>query len=164
MNIKREWVTPITTGAFFLSAATGILLFFHMNSGAIKVVHEWLSWILVGGVVLHMVPNFSGLKMRLSTKRGTLIVGAFAAILAVSILLPTGKHGEPPFMQPVRALSQAPLTTLAQVAQIPPQQLLERLSKAGLQPVSDQQKLSELTGDDMRKQLRVLSLVLSENN
>ncbi|MFA5191090.1 MAG: DUF4405 domain-containing protein [Verrucomicrobiia bacterium] len=164
MNIKREWVTPITTGAFLLSAATGILLFFHMNSGAIKVVHEWLSWILVGGVALHMVPNFRGLKTCLSTKRGTLIVGAFAAILAVVIFLPAGKHGEPPFMQPIRALSQAPLTTLAQVAQIPPQQLLERLAKAGLQPVSDQQKLSELTGDDMRKQLRVLSLVLSENN
>lgn len=164
MNIKREWVTPVTAGAFLLSAVTGILIFFHLDSGATKIVHEWLSWILVGGVILHMVPNFRGLKTCLSTKRGTLIVGTFAAILAIGILLPAGKHGEPPFMQPVRALSQAPLTTLAQVAQVPPQQLLERLSKAGLQPVSDQQKLSDLTGNDTRKQLRVLSMVLSANN
>lgn len=162
--MKRAWITPVTAGAFLLSAVTGILMFFHVNSGATKVVHEWLSWILVGGVVLHMVPNFHGLKMCLSTKRGALIVGVFAAILAVSIVLPMGKQGEPPFMQPVRALSEAPLTTLAQVAQIPPQQLLERLSKAGLQPVSDQQKLSDLTGNDTRKQLRVLSMVLSANN
>jgi hypothetical protein len=162
MNINREWITPLTAGAFLLSAATGILIFFHIDSGANKFVHEWLSWALVCGVVFHVAINFKVLIKYLSTRRGMLIVGIFVAILAVSFV-PLGKKDEPPFILPIRALSQVPLTTLAQVAQISPQELMGRLSKAGIQPPSDQHKLSDLVGNDTRKQIHILHAVFSES-
>ena len=31
MNIRREWMTPITAGTFMLSAVTGVLIFFHSD-------------------------------------------------------------------------------------------------------------------------------------
>lgn len=162
MNIKREWVTPITVGAFLLTAATGILMFFHLSSGVGKFIHEWLSWILVGSVVLHAILNFAALKKYLSTKNGALIVGAFLVILLASFF-PTAKKSEPSFARPIRALSEVPLSTLANVAKLTPQQLLERLSQAGIQSTSEQQTLSELTGNDINKQARILNAILDKS-
>lgn len=160
MITRREWITPIAAGAFLLSAVTGILIFFHLDTGLNKIVHEWLSWILLGSVALHVMANFAGFKRHLGTRRGQILVGVFALVLLLSFV-PLGQKGEPPFVAPLRALSQAPLTILAQVAQISPEQLHERLAKAGLQPKSDQQSLSDLVGSDMRKQVQILGTLLA---
>jgi peptidoglycan/LPS O-acetylase OafA/YrhL len=161
MTIQREWVTPITVGAFLLSAVTGVLMFFHSDVGLNKVAHEWLSWALLVGVVLHVFANFNSFQRHLVTHRGQLLIGLFALILLLSFIGPPGK-GEPPFMQPIKALSAAPLTTLAQVAQLSPEQLRERLAKVGLQPSSNQQSLSDLIGPDMRKQVHILNTLFTE--
>lgn len=160
MKIQRSWVTPITAGAFLLSGVTGILIFFHIESGTGKFMHEWLGWVLLGAAALHVAANYAGLRSHLLTLRGQLLVGIFAIALLLSFV-PLGGEDEPPFMPPIRALSQAPLSTLAQVARISPEQLRDRLSKAGIQATSDQQTLSELAGPDMRKQMHVMESVFS---
>jgi len=50
-NKMREWATPVTIGAFGLIALTGVMLFFKVQYGMVKPVHEWLSWLLVIGAV-----------------------------------------------------------------------------------------------------------------
>lgn len=159
MTIQREWATPVAAGAFLLSAVTGVLIFFHVDSGLNKFAHEWLSWILLVGVALHVVANFGGFKRHLAARRGQWLMGVFALALLLSFF-GAGEKGEPPFAPPIRALAAAPLTTLAQVAGLTPEQLRERLNKAGLQPVSDQQSLSELTGPDLRRQVRTINGIL----
>lgn len=161
MAVQREWATPVAAGAFLLSAVTGVLIFFHIDSGLNKFVHEWLSWVLLGAVALHLVANFGGFKRHLVTRRGQVLMGAFALILALSFFSPAGQKSEPPFAPPIRALSAAPLTILAQVARLSPEQLRERLTTAGLQPTSDQQSLADLTGPDMRKQVKVMSTLFA---
>jgi hypothetical protein len=52
MKLQRQWIAPLTMGAFLLSAATGALMFFHLDSGLNKAAQEWLSWALLGGVAL----------------------------------------------------------------------------------------------------------------
>jgi len=161
MNLRREWITPITAGAFLLSAVTGVLIFFHIDTGLNKFAHEWLSWVLLGSVALHVAVNFIGFQNHLNARRGQMLIGAFALVLLLSFI-PAGKKGEPPFIAPIRALSQAPLTTLALVAQVSPEQLHERLAKAGLQPQSDQQSLNDLTGPDPKRQVHVLRMLLTD--
>lgn len=161
MNIQRNWVTPITAGAFLLTAVTGVLIFFHVDSGANKFVHEWLSWVLLGGALLHTAANFSGLKMHLRKPLGRTLIAVFVVALVLSFIPLGGGKSEPPFMAPVRALGDSSLTTLAQVAQVTPAQLRERLGKAGVQATSDDQTLSELVGPDARKQMNVLGRVFA---
>jgi hypothetical protein len=161
MTVQREWATPVAVGAFLLSAVTGVLIFFHIDSGLNKFVHEWLSWVLLGAVALHLVANFCGFKRHLVTRRGQVLMGAFALILTLSFVSPGGQESEPPFAPPIRALSAAPLTTLAQVARLRPEQLRERLTTAGLEPTSDQQRLADLIGPDMRKQVQVMSILFA---
>lgn len=164
MSIQRKWVTPITAGAFLLSAVTGVLIFFHLDSGADKPVHEWLGLLLIAAAILHVTANFAGLKLHLATLRGQLLIGAFVIVLLVSFTFIGNESGEPPFVQPIRALAQAPLTTLAQVAQVTPKELRTRLSQAGIESTSNAQSLSELVGVDTRKQMQVLGTVLTTVN
>jgi hypothetical protein len=159
MNIQRNWVTPITAGAFLLVGVTGVLIFFHIDSGANKFVHEWLSWVLLGGALLHTTANFTGLKMHLRKPLGRTLLGVFAVALALSFIPLGGGKSEPPFMAPVRALGESNMTTLAQVAQVTPAQLRDRLGKAGVHVNSDQQTLAELVGPDTHKQMNVLGRV-----
>ena len=165
MKITRDWITPITTGAFLLTAVTGILLFFHAATGLNKTVHEWLSWIFLLGAVLHLALNFESFKKYLTRRKGQVLVGSFVLILALSFL-PIGKghHHHSPFEPPIKALARTPLSTLAQVAGTSPEQLRERLSNKGIAVASYQQSLSELVGDDFRTQVHILKEVLEKGH
>ena len=43
----RESATPLTIGSFLLIAITGVLMFFHLDSGLNKLAHEWLGWAMI---------------------------------------------------------------------------------------------------------------------
>ncbi|EWS63204.1 hypothetical protein Y695_03563 [Hydrogenophaga sp. T4] len=42
MNLakQRPWITPLVMGSFALSAVTGVLMFFHLDTGLNKAAHE----------------------------------------------------------------------------------------------------------------------------
>lgn len=156
MNLSRDWVTPVTIGSFLLAAVTGVLMFFHIDTGLNKTAHEWLSWVLLAGVALHVTTNVLSFKRHLSGTRGRLLVGLFALVLGLSFLPLGGEGGEPPYVPPLRALGQAPLSVLGQVAKLSPEELNARLAKAGFTVRDDQQTLSDLVGPDTRKQVGVM--------
>lgn len=161
--MTREWITPITTGAFLLTAVTGVLLFFHAATGLNKAVHEWLSWVFLIGAILHLALNFAPFKNYLMQRKGQVLMGSFVLLLALSFF-PIGgeEHHAPPFVPPVRALAQAPLTILAEVAQTSPEQLRNHLASAGIAVDSDQQSISDLVGDDFGAQMHLLEDLLLE--
>ena len=164
MKMTRDWITPITTGAFLLTAVTGVLLFFHADTGLNKDVHEWLSWVFLIGAILHLVLNFASFKKHLTQRKGQVLMGSFVLLLALSFIPfeEEEHHGPPPFVPPIRALAHAPLSTLAQVAQTSPEQLRERLGHEGIIVDSDQQSISELVGDDFRDQVHILEDLLED--
>ncbi len=53
MKISREWATPLTIGVFGLMAATGLLMFFHLDNTLQKTAHEWLGWAMVANTLTH---------------------------------------------------------------------------------------------------------------
>jgi cytochrome b561 len=54
----REWATPLTIGSFLVIAVTGVLMFFHLDSGLNKLAHEWLAWAMLAAVGLHAAVHF----------------------------------------------------------------------------------------------------------
>ncbi len=160
MKLQRDWVTPITMGAFGLLAVTGVLMFFHLDSGLNETAHQWLSWVLIAGVAMHAAVNWVGLRRHLAGWRARAALGVFAVLLAASFL-PLGGKGEPPFVPPLRALADAPMPVLAQVAQTSPDDLRARLQRAGVTVRSEADTVHALVGDDTRAQIRVLGQVLA---
>ena len=160
MTLQREWITPLTMGAFLLSAATGVLMFFHLDSGLNKVAHEWLSWALLGGVALHAAVNGAAFKRHLTSITGRALVAGFALLLAASFV-PLGGGGEPPFVAPARALAAAPLPVLAQVAGTTPEDMRQRLTRAGYAADDADASIAQRVGGDTRAQIRVLATVMT---
>lgn len=162
LNPHRPWITPVVIGAFLLSAVTGVLMFFHLDSGLNKVAHEWLSWLMVLGVVLHGLVNLPVFKRYFTQTTGKLVIGAFASLLLLSFIPGGNAGGEPGFAPPVRALAQAPLSVLAEVAGTSTESVKSRLQSAGIAVTSDQQSVADLVGTDLRKQIGVMSKVLPQ--
>ena len=161
LSTQRPWITPVVIGAFLLSAVTGVLMFFHLDSGLNKTAHEWLSWAMVIGVSLHVLLHMPAFKRYFSQTPGRFVMGAFALVLALSFIPAGGSAGsEPGFAPPVRALAKAPITVLAQVAGTSTDDVRAKLQAQGLTVTSDQQSVADLVGPDLRKQIGTISKVL----
>ena len=163
LSAQRPWITPVVIGAFFLSAVTGVLMFFHLDSGLNKTAHEWLSWAMVLGVSLHVLLNMPAFKRYFTQTTGKAVMGLFALLLALSFIPAGGEGGsEPGFAPPVRALAKAPITVLAQVAGTSADEVKAKLQAAGLTVTSDQQSVADLVGSDLRKQIGTMTKVLPQ--
>lgn len=161
LNPHRPWITPVVIGAFGLSAVTGVLMFFHLDSGLNKTAHEWLSWAMVIGVSLHVLLNLPAFKRYFTQTTGRVVIGLFALVLALSFIPAGGSDGEPGFAPPVRALAKAPITVLAQVAGTSTDEVKAKLQAQGLTVISDQQSVADLVGGDLRQQIGAMSKVLA---
>lgn len=161
LNPHRPWITPVVIGAFGLSAVTGVLMFFHLDSGLNKTAHEWLSWAMVIGVSLHVLLNLPAFKRYFTQTTGRVVIGLFALVLALSFIPAGGSGGEPGFAPPVRALAKAPITVLAQVAGTSTDEVKAKLQAQGLTVTSDQQSVADLVGGGLRQQIGAMSKVLA---
>lgn len=162
MALQRQWTTPMVAGSFLLMGVTGILMFFHWDTGLNKTVHEWLGWAMVVAVILHVIVNIHGFKNMFRSTLGKGILALFSMILALSFfsLGSSEGKGQPPFMNSVNLLSNASMTELSQISHIDEQTLLERLQHAGIQSASAQSSVKQLVGDDLGKQMQTLNTIL----
>lgn len=165
MRVNREWVTPITMGAFALMSVTGVMMFFNVRPGLTGAAHEWLSWAFLAGAGGHVAANFLAFKRHLTSTRTRMIVGGFVALLLLALVaakvLPKKPQQEPGWATPVRALAAAPLPLLAQVAQVSPAELKARIAATGVTAVlGDATTVAELAGPDHEQQKNLLRKVL----
>lgn len=160
MQIPREWATPITAGAFGLLAVTGVLMFFHLDSGLNKTAHEWLGWVLLAGAGLHLAANFPAFKRYLRMPRPRALLAGFALLLGLSFI-PVGGSSQPPFVAPLARLADARLPLLAAVAGTDTATMAQRLAAAGLPGATDASSVASLAGADRRRQIQVLGQVLA---
>ncbi len=144
--VSREWATPLTIGVFALMAITGLLMFFHLDSGLQKSVHEWLGWLLVAAVAAHATANWVGFKRYLrSPGRAWAILGVCALALAATFvpLAPAAADVSPPVLA-MRAVSEAPLSTVASLAGKSVEQLQGDLDAAGIHVGSGNQSIDSV--------------------
>lgn len=148
MKISRDWATPLTTGSFLLMALTGVLMFFHLDSGLNKLAHEWLGWVMVAGVGLHAAANWLGFKRHFTSNRtGQVILVVAVLVTAASFIrLPASAEGGglPPPVLALRAVAQAPLSSVAPLTGKPAAQLLAELQQAGVPLQSVDQSLEQV--------------------
>jgi hypothetical protein len=164
INISRDWATPLTVGAFTLLASTGVLMFFHLDSGMNKLAHEWLSWLLLAGVALHASSNWAGLKRHLVSRgKGRWFLAAFVTVLGLSFLRPPGADDRKP--SPARlalkVVLAAPLRDVAPLSGRPVEQLLRDLRDADFKVDSDAQSLASVAHGDRGAEARVLEIAFS---
>lgn len=149
IKFSREWVTPLTLGVFSVMAATGVLLFFHLDTGLNKTAHEWLGWLLVAAVVAHGCVNWVGLRRYLlNSRRAQVVLLASALVLAGSFMLGGNEKSPSPSALVMRAVTKAPLKDVAPLTGKTLEQVQSELAALGLPAADGEQTLQRLTGND----------------
>ena len=157
----REWATPLTIGSFTLIAATGILMFFHWDSGFNKTVHEWLGWGLLAAAILHAAANFGAFKRYFKNRTALIVIGVCLLILAASFVSPPGGDRKPPHIAATLAITNAPLSVVAQVANKDIAVVLDQLRRAGIEATA-QQSLKQLSGGKRELEMKGLAAIFAQ--
>ena len=162
MKLSRDWATPATIGSFVLMATTGILMFFHLDTGLNKPAHEWLGWLMVAAVATHAGANWLAFRRHvLQSRTGRLILAASVVVIAGSFVrLPGPGAGKPsaPALA-IQAISGAPLSQVAPLTGRSVTQLQADLAAAGIQVPSGDQSLASVIGGDKGRTARALNVM-----
>ena len=89
--LDRTWISPLAFITFLVVGITGILLAFHVKSGGIKALHEWIGYAfsLVG--VIHLVVNWKSFVLRFR-ERSALVAVVAGVILSLTVMV-AGSNG-----------------------------------------------------------------------
>ena len=147
----HKWATPLVAGAFLLMAATGILMFFHLDSGLNKEAHEWLGWAFVIGAAFHIISNLPAFKKKMTKPLSLKIVGVFALLLLLSFIpLEEGDgNGKMLARASMDKLMSAPVSVVADVVGKPTEQLIAELNAQGVSITTESQSIKDVVGSDM---------------
>ncbi len=158
MTTLRNFATPLVAAAFIVSASTGLMIFFDFEPGIVEPVHEWMSWVLVSGAVLHLIVNWKAFTGYLSKKTGVMFVGAAVALALLSLYPWVGKE-EDGRKKAVKFLENSSLVTVSSVAGTGVDQLVDKLSGKGI-AVRDSKDTIEEIAEQNNLQNKVLFQVI----
>lgn len=159
MQVSRDWATPLTIGAFILMACTGLLMFFHLDTGLNKEAHEWLGWAMVAGVIAHMLANWTAFKRHLARPAALAMIGVFALMLGASFFIQEEEEGGNPMRRVTTAVMKAPLSSVAPLSGLSADTMVGKLRAAGFQVESAEQNLASITGPERDQQFKALAVL-----
>jgi hypothetical protein len=164
----KSWATPFAVGVFTISAVTGLLIFFDMELGIIEPVHKWLSWLLVAGVLLHIISNWKQFTGYFLKKHALGIFGAALVVTIVSLLpvFDKDKEGdeENPGKIAAQLLESSSLETVALVIKTTPKLLVEQLGKNGIMVKDPSLTIQQIASNNGKSHKAVLDTVLEQTN
>lgn len=145
----RPWATPVVAGSFLLMAATGVAMFFHVESGLMKGLHEWAGWVLLVGAVAHLVLNWRAFTTYFKRPVAVGIMSLGALALGVS-LLPLAPDAGPgaAIEAMIGTVEEAPVTVLADLTGQEVAAVLAELAAAGLDGAGPDSTVKALAGGD----------------
>ncbi|WP_294345495.1 DUF4405 domain-containing protein [Prosthecochloris sp.] len=151
----KSWATPLAAGTFIILAVTGILMFFKVDAGYIKPVHEWLSWAMVIGVLFHTIANWKPFIAYFSRKLPLSIIGAGVIITMLSIVVPSSEKGSPK-KNMFRALESAKIEMLADMTGQSSDALIGKLEGKGITNAETSMTIEEIASVNGKKEMEIL--------
>lgn len=160
MSTLRSWATPVTVGTFLIMGTTGVLMFFHIETGLNGFVHEWAGWLLLIGVGAHLLMNWRAFKTYFKRPLAKGIMGMGALVLAVSFLPVEDEGGNP--MKLVReAIQIAPIEQVIALSGQDVETGLAALDAAGI-IVLPGQSLGIVTAGDRAKEMQAVKILFGD--
>lgn len=135
-------------------------MFFHFDINLNKMAHQWVSWVLLAGVLLHIGLHLHMFKKYFYLHHVKWMIGGFVCLLMMSFVIPKPSSEKPAYAASVQVLANSPLNLLALVGNVSTDQVNQKLKTMGYAPKSDAQSLADVIGNDLRMQVKVLSEIL----
>ena len=128
------------------------------NTGLIKPVHEWLSWALSAGVILHIAANWKAVTGYFSRKPALAIIGTGFVITMLAIFAPGGEKSNPR-MNMIKALESSTIETVGAVAGENSDTIIEKLGKRGITKTAPAMTIREIAVNNNKKEMDVLGVI-----
>ena len=158
MKSLRIWATPLTVGSFLIMGVTGILMFFHVDSGLNGFIHEWAGWAMVVGVGAHLAMNWRAFSTYFKRPLAKGIMGLGAVLLALSFVPVEG--GGSPVQSVMQAVAQSDVQTVIALSGQELDTGLALLAEAGIAAQADAQ-MQDITGGDRGVQMQVIETLFA---
>lgn len=155
----RSWATPLTIGSFLVMGATGILMFFHVETGLNGFLHEWAGWAMVLGVSAHLALNWRPFKSYLKRPTARAFLGGSALLLLFSFW-PAGEGGGNIQQKVFESLTTAEIETVILLSGQELDAGLRSLQAAGLE-VTGETSISALAEGHRGEEMRILRLLFA---
>lgn len=158
----RSWATPLVAGSFLIMAASGVLIFFHLDPGMMKSVHEFAGFAMVAGGVAHLVLNWRAFTTYFRRPLAKAIMGLGVVTLGLSAFS-FGMAPESPraAMEAMSTrIAAAPLDLVAELSGQTQDQVIATLTAQGLTPAPGA-TIGSLAGDDPMRRLQVIQAVFA---
>lgn len=158
----RSWATPLVVGSFLLMGASGVAMFFHVETGLMKGLHEWAGWILLLGAGAHLWLNRRAFSSYFRRPVAVGIMGVGAVLVGLS-LLPLAPDGGPgaTVEAVLGAVGRAPVSVLAELTGQEVEAVVAALDAAGLPGAGAESTLADLAGEDRALQFTGLGAVFA---
>jgi hypothetical protein len=156
----KSWATPLATATFMILAVTGILMFFNIEAGYSKTVHEWLSWAMVAGIMFHITANWKAFTSYFSRQPALAIIGIGMLVTVLSVFLPAGRESNPR-MNITKALGSSKLEAVAVIAGQNSENIIGKLEKKGITVESSTTTIHEIATKNGKKEMDVLGIIFN---
>lgn len=154
----KSWATPLAASSFIILAVTGILMFFKIETGLIKPFHEWLSWAMIAGVLLHTLVNWKQFTGYFSRIPALAIIGAGLLITLFSVFTPV-KQEQNPRMKMTRAIMSSKLDTVAEVAGSDGAAMTAKLQQKGIFVGDVNMTIRQIAVSNDKNEMAVLAVI-----
>lgn len=162
-SFLRTYATAMTAVLFLVAAVTGVLMFFHVGGHTLTGMHEWLGMVFVAAALLHVVRNRGGFVKLAKAPRTWVLAGLVAIAAAGFLNAAQSQEGGSPVTALVRATGSAPLSALAPALNLPVEEMIARLEKAGIAVAGPDQSLKAMAATQGADTFQLLSVVLRKD-
>ena len=157
----RAWATPLIIGSFLIMAVSGVAMFFHVEIGAMKGVHEWAGLVMAAAGVAHVVLNWRAFTLYFKRPIANAIMAAGAVVLGLSAAISGEGASGNPVVAVMGAMGNARLEQLASLTGEEPGALAARLQAGGYAVTGPDETVGALAEGDRGKQGAILSAIFS---
>ena len=157
----RTWSTPLIMGSALVVAISGVMLFYHLQSGLVKSMHEWLGLLFVAAIVLHVLNHWMPVSRYLKNRQALGII-AVVVITAAGWIITNGTTEENPAKRLFAKAQQAPLSAIAGLQSEPVEHIVGRLQMAGITVISEQQSVADIATKNRRNPMELISIALAD--
>ncbi|HPZ82783.1 MAG TPA: DUF4405 domain-containing protein, partial [Thermogutta sp.] len=158
----RTYAGAATIGSFFVVSLTGIIMFFHINIGWIKMAHEWMSWVFVAAAVCHAVVHWRSLLGYFRNRAALAVIIPIVIIGLLSLSPVHGPASKHPLAQVMFRLEHASLESVATLTDRDVSEVVRRLKASGITIDTTNQTITEIATRNGRRPTEVLLLLFSE--
>ncbi len=162
--LPRKLITPITGALSLVIGISGVMLFFHIEEGLVKEIHEWLGMAFAATMLAHLAINWNAFTKHFKKPTAWVTTGIVTAISTIFLVTALSNPGKSPMHKIIYSIETTAVVDLAPVFKISESEIIQRLDQAGVEIKTGQetlQQLAENSGVNPRK--LIASLVDSAN-